>query len=105
MGGHFLPFLVTHTPSTPQTPPKYSVEYSSGDIFLKICFGVDMGTKKSLHIGLLSNLYFFSYGWSIVAFLVTHTPPTSPTPPTYFVEYSYGDIFLTICFDVGTGTK
>ena len=37
--GHTYPF------HTPPTPPKYSVEYSPGDIFLKTCFGVGTGTK------------------------------------------------------------
>ena len=33
-------------------------------IYLRICFGVGIGTEQSLHIGLLSDLRFFSYEWS-----------------------------------------
>ena len=42
--------------------------------FLGICFCVGTRTKLSLHIGLLSNLRFFSYGWSFVVIWSLYGP-------------------------------
>ena len=77
----------------PYTP----TESASGAKYQGICFGMGTETKKSLHIGLLSNLQFFSCGWSFFVIcglywpILRHfevlTPLQNPPPRLNFLEY------------------
>ena len=77
----------------PYTP----TEFSSRAKFLGICFGMGTETKQSLHIGLLTNLQFFSCGWSFFVILGLYgpilghfeilTPLQNPPPRLNFLKY------------------